>query len=194
MQRSRVGVPALCQLDVQSVDKRAETSDQQQRKLEAKAGRRHTPIVADRGEFDNLVYDTVNQVVEKGAIVPTTVPVASTRRIETPNAIMTTLASPTLGASSELSLWQVEMQAGARGPVHTVDSEQLWTVLDGAIEACVRRENTELSAGDTLVLPGGVVRQILCSAPARVLVCGRGDAIVQVVGENHPRGTPAWIA
>ena len=32
---------------------------------------------------------------------------ADTRRTETPNATMTTLASPTLGASGGLSLWQV---------------------------------------------------------------------------------------
>ena len=42
---------------------------------------------------------------------------ADTRTTVTPNATMTTLASPTLGATSGRSLWQVDMAAGASGPV-----------------------------------------------------------------------------
>jgi quercetin dioxygenase-like cupin family protein len=123
-----------------------------------------------------------------------TIPAASTRRTETPNALMTTLASPTLGASSDLSLWQVEMEAGARGPAHSFDSEQLWTVLEGAIRARVGGEEGDLVAGDTLVLPAGAMRQIVARAATRLLVCGHGDAIVRVDGEDRPRGTPEWIA
>lgn len=37
------------------------------------------------------------------------------RRTETPNAVMTTHASPTLGESSELSMWQVQMKEGNPG-------------------------------------------------------------------------------
>jgi len=123
-----------------------------------------------------------------------TTPAARRRRTETPNAVMTTLASPTLGASSDLSLWQVEMEAGACGPVHTFDSEQLWTVLEGAIRARVEGDESDLMEGDTLVLPAGAMRQIVARATTRLLVCGRGDAIVRVDGEDLPRGTPEWIA
>ena len=56
---------------------------------------------------------------------------ANIRRTQTPNATMTTLASPTLGATEGLSLWKVEMAAGASGPRHVFDSEQLWTVQAG---------------------------------------------------------------
>lgn len=119
---------------------------------------------------------------------------AETRRTETPNATMTTLASPTLGASAGLSLWQVEMSAATRGPQHRFDSEQVWTVLQGELSVVVEGEATELGVGDTLVLPADLVRQIIARTDARLLVCGHGDAGVQVSGEDAPRDTPPWIA
>lgn len=48
---------------------------------------------------------------------PTPVRSTHARRAATPNAIMTTLASPSLGSSAGLSLWQVQMNAGQRGPL-----------------------------------------------------------------------------
>lgn len=122
-----------------------------------------------------------------------TVRAVEARRTETPNATMTTLASPTLGASAGLSLWQVEMPAAARGPEHSFDSEQVWTVLQGGVSVTIDGEVTELAVGDTLVLPGDVVRQVTAGTAARLLVCGHGDAVVQVAGEDAPRGTPPWI-
>jgi quercetin dioxygenase-like cupin family protein len=116
------------------------------------------------------------------------------RRTETPNATMTTLASPSLGPSSALSMWRVEMAAGAQGPRHTFDSEQLWTVLEGAVSVAVAGQTIELVEGDTVVLPAGAERQICATTPAQLLVCGSGDAVVRVPGESEPRGTPAWIA
>jgi quercetin dioxygenase-like cupin family protein len=116
------------------------------------------------------------------------------RRTETPNANMTTLASPTLGASVGLSMWQVEMAAGAQGPRHTFDSEQLWTVLEGEVAVTVGHECVSLTPGDTLVLRSGAERQITATAPARLLVCGHGNAVACAAGEEAPRGTPPWIA
>ena len=116
------------------------------------------------------------------------------RRSDTPNATMTTLASPTLGATAGLSMWQVEMAAGARGPRHVFDSEQVWTVLEGQLTAVVAGEKSDLRAGDTVVLPAGAERQLAATTDVRVLVCGHGDATAHVPGESAPRGTPPWIA
>jgi quercetin dioxygenase-like cupin family protein len=116
------------------------------------------------------------------------------RRTETPNAVMTTLASPTLGGSAGLSLWRVEMAAGSRGPHHVVDSEQLWTVASGEVGVTVAGVATELGPADTLVLPAGVERQIAARTDAEMVVCGHGAAVVAVPGEDAPRGTPGWIA
>ncbi|HEX4009355.1 MAG TPA: cupin domain-containing protein [Solirubrobacteraceae bacterium] len=117
-----------------------------------------------------------------------------TRRIETPNATMTTLASPTLGSSGGLSLWTVEMEAGARGPLHVFDSEQLWTVLAGELSIAVGEDSLALFAGDTIVLPAGAERQVTATTAARIVVCGHGGGRVTVAGEAASRGTPAWIA
>lgn len=111
------------------------------------------------------------------------------RTIETPNAVMTTLASPSLG-SDELSLWTVEMRAGQRGPLHAFDAEQIWHVLDGELDV----SGTRMRAGDTRVLAAGELRQVTARTNARVVACGRGDAVVRVDGEDAPRGVPPWIA
>ena len=42
------------------------------------------------------------------------------RRTETPNAVMTTLASPTLGGARQ-ALWRVDMTGGQAGPLHAFD-------------------------------------------------------------------------
>ncbi|MHB8531755.1 MAG: cupin domain-containing protein [Solirubrobacteraceae bacterium] len=118
---------------------------------------------------------------------------AETRVSETPNATMRTLASPTLGSTAGVSMWQVEMEAGASGPLHVFDSEQVWTVLDGEARVSVGEDTAELAPGDTVVLPAGAERQVAARTAVRMLVCGHGDAIVRVPGEPSPRGTPAWI-
>ena len=51
---------------------------------------------------------------------------------ETPNAVMCTLAAPSLG-TADLAVWTVEMRAGQAGPLHTADQEQVWVMLAGAL-------------------------------------------------------------
>lgn len=117
-----------------------------------------------------------------------------TRTTETPNAEMTTLASPTLGQTEGLSLWRVAMREGQRGPLHVFDVEQVWTVLEGRFRIDARAGALELGAGDTVVLPGHVERQITAVEDSVALVAGDGTASVLVPGEDAPRGTPPWIA
>jgi quercetin dioxygenase-like cupin family protein len=126
--------------------------------------------------------------------MPATVRAAEGRRTETPNATMTTLASPTLGPSAGLSLWRVEMEAGAVGPLHTFDREQLWTVLAGELTIEVDGSSADLAAGDTIVIPAAVERQVRARTASSLIVCGPGDAAAAVPGEDAPRGTPPWIA
>src|SRR5476649_2044730 len=82
-----------------------------------------------------------------------------TRRTATPNAVMTTLASPSLGAS-ELSLWLVAMSEGSSGPLHAFDSEQIWTVLDGEASLAVGGVDHVLGTGDTLIVGAEIARQV----------------------------------
>jgi len=115
---------------------------------------------------------------------------AEQRTHETPNAVMTTLASPTLGGAGQ-SLWQVRMRAGQVGPEHVMDREQVWTVLEGAMTV---EPLGALAVGDTAVLPAGVARRI-AAGPEGVsaLVTGSGDGHA-LLPDGTDRGVPDWIA
>ena len=116
------------------------------------------------------------------------------RTTSTPNATMTTLASPTLGATSGRSLWLVEMTADATGPMHVFDTEQIWTVIDGRVTIEIDDVARPLDAGHTLVIPAEARRQVHATTACRMLVTGDANATASVPGESEPRGTPAWIS
>jgi quercetin dioxygenase-like cupin family protein len=116
------------------------------------------------------------------------------RCTETPNAVMTTVASPTQGPTTELSVWKVQMRAGQQGPLHVFDREQVWHVLGGEIDVVVDDASVRLRPGDAVVIAAATQRQITARADADLIVCGRGDAVASVPGEADSRGTPAWIS
>jgi len=153
-------------------------------------------IVTDLHNFDNQVYDMANLVVERSSIMTMThlVKRADARTTVTPNATMTTLASPTLGASTGRSLWLVDMTAGATGPRHVFDTEQIWTVIDGHAAIEIEGIAHPLDAGDTLVIPAAAERQVHATTACRMLVTGDAAARASVPGESESRGTPAWIS
>ncbi|GEL26996.1 hypothetical protein PSU4_59500 [Pseudonocardia sulfidoxydans NBRC 16205] len=116
------------------------------------------------------------------------------RRTETPNAVMTTFASPTLGGADQ-ALWQVEMAPGASGPEHAMDAEQIWrAVAGGATVRIADADDVPLAPGDTVVLPAGTVRRIVADADAgfTAVVTGAGGAHAVVAGAEPV--VPAWIA
>jgi quercetin dioxygenase-like cupin family protein len=110
------------------------------------------------------------------------------RRIETPNAQLASLATPSLG-STELSAWRVTMQPGAQGPVHAIDREQVWMPLSGSLEFIVDGESTVVGPGQAAILPVGEVRQVkVVDGPAEAMVCMAvgGAATVPGNSERHP--------
>jgi quercetin dioxygenase-like cupin family protein len=119
---------------------------------------------------------------------------AQARTTVTPNATMTTLASPTIGATAGLSLWRVEMDAGQQGPWHTFDTEQLWTIESGTVVLTSVDGDIIMNPGDTAVIPAGAERRITASSDVRLIVCGPASGVAQARGEDRPRGTPAWIS
>jgi quercetin dioxygenase-like cupin family protein len=124
----------------------------------------------------------------------TPIPAAGARRTETPNALMTTLASPSQGGTAELSMWLVDMRAGQQGPLHVFTVEQIWHVLRGQVKISVDTEHSVLGSGDTLAVAAGAQRQVLALEDVRLVVCGRADAAVSVAGEASTRGAPPWIS
>lgn len=115
---------------------------------------------------------------------------AEQRTHETPNAVMTTLASPSLGGAGQ-SLWQVRMRPGQAGPEHVMDREQVWTVVEGAMTV---EPVGELVVGDTVVLPAGVTRRIVAGPQGvSALVTGSGEGHA-LLPDGTDRGVPDWVA
>jgi quercetin dioxygenase-like cupin family protein len=113
----------------------------------------------------------------------------------TPNAVMTTLASPTQGGTKAVSLWLVAMEAGQQGPRHSFDVEQAWHLLEGAANISVDGEAVQVSIGDTVVIPAGVPRQIGSDSGAEFVVCGIADGSATPISDAGPGEpvAPAWI-
>ena len=105
---------------------------------------------------------------------------ADCRRTETPNAVMTTLASPGQGGAG-YAVWRVEMRPGQAGPPHAVDTEQVWTALDGGAAVALGGHTVTLAPGDTVIIPAGEPRQVRADPAA-------GFAAIVVA----PPGTRAW--
>lgn len=118
---------------------------------------------------------------------------ADARRTTTPNATMTTLASPTVGGA-RAALWRVEMAPDVTGPLHTFDVEQIWTVLGGAATVELAGEELAIGVGDTVVMPAELPRQVR-SDPAGgfiALVTAPGGALATAPGAEPV--LPPWIA
>ncbi|GAA3839368.1 hypothetical protein GCM10022226_72110 [Sphaerisporangium flaviroseum] len=129
---------------------------------------------------------------------------AATRRTETPNAVMTTFASPTQGGAG-LSMWHVEMRAGQSGPAHAFDVEQVWTFLSGGATVELGGERLAIEPGDTVVMPPDVRRRIfsgddgmtaIVAAPAggrAYTVDGPIDVSPACARPDGDKLVPAWV-
>jgi quercetin dioxygenase-like cupin family protein len=117
---------------------------------------------------------------------------ADARRTATPNAVMTTLASPSQGGAAR-SVWRVDMEPGAGGPAHTFDAEQIWTLIAGSATLELAGERLALGAGDTVVLPAAAPRRIATDDGCAAIVTAPAGARAQLA-DGTDRGVPAWIA
>jgi quercetin dioxygenase-like cupin family protein len=91
-------------------------------------------------------------------------------------------------------MWRVDMTAGQRGPEHTFDVEQVWTVVSGGADVELDGETHAIAPGDTLVLPAGAVRRIAATAAGfAALVATRAGARAALT-DGTDKATPPWIA
>lgn len=117
-----------------------------------------------------------------------------TRRTETPSAAMTTLASPTVGNAAN-PLWKVEAPAGQPGPLHCIDTEQVWTLLDGTATVTTADRTAELAPGDTVVIPAHLPRRLTPGPDTgfTALVTGPRDMHFYTP-DDHTRKPLPWAA
>jgi quercetin dioxygenase-like cupin family protein len=128
---------------------------------------------------------------------------AENRRTETPNGVMTTLASPAQGGAG-LALWQARMGPGQQGPLHAFDAEQVWTFTEGGATVDLDGEKVRVERGDTVIMPPGAARQVfadpragftaIVAAPggARVYIPGGGDDACEMGPMGAERIVPPW--
>ena len=64
------------------------------------------------------------------------------------------LAAPSRGAR-ESSVWRLRLPPGAPAVEHTVDREEIFVALAGRAVATVDGQSSEITVGDTLVVPPG---------------------------------------
>ena len=125
--------------------------------------------------------------MSKSTLPATVITAGDAPTFTTPNATMTGLAAPSRGAA-ELSTWRVSMAAGTRGPVHTIDREQVWMPVHGTLAATVAGVEITVEVGDALVLPAHTVRQLGTDNGAEVVVAmpAGGQAHTADGAETHP--------
>lgn len=121
------------------------------------------------------------------------VPNSARRRTQTPNAVMTTLVSPTLGGA-RLSVWTVAMEPGQAGPQHLFEVEQVWTIQRGAAVVECGGRVVRLNVGDTAVVPAGQLRRFHADDDSGFLALVVAPAGRVLMPDGADRGIPDWIA
>jgi mannose-6-phosphate isomerase-like protein (cupin superfamily) len=90
-------------------------------------------------------------------------------------ARFTSLATPSRGSSSEIAVWQVELEVGAPATPHSLTREEVFVVLEGIASVRIGAVHGLAGPGDAIVVPadiefalsngGGVVLRLLCCLP-----------------------------
>ncbi|MFD0687577.1 cupin domain-containing protein [Actinomadura fibrosa] len=126
------------------------------------------------------------------------------RRTETPNGVMTTLATPTQGGTDGVAVWRVDWTPGRTGPRHAFDTEQVWTLLEGSATIDLDGRTLEAGPGDTVVLPADAPRQMTSAGGFTAVVAAHAgclaydpDAVVDpdkcdLAPQGTERITPPW--
>lgn len=144
--------------------------------------------------MDNLVDEYIRSDLQgRNNMAAAVTRSSDIRTSETPNAVMTTLASPSLSGTRDLSLWRVHAKAGAVGPINAFDSEQIWTLMTGEASFVVDGEMIALGEGDTIHLAATATRQMTIAADAEFIASGYGSAKVTAPGADSDGMTPPWI-
>jgi len=108
-----------------------------------------------------------------------------------PFLAVTGLAAPSRGAA-ESCVWQLTLEPGAPGAIHSVDREEIFVALSGRAQATIGDEVHEVRAGDALIVPAGSAFALSNEGPAPFVAI----AVLPVGGRAAMPGgdafTPPW--
>lgn len=111
----------------------------------------------------------------------------------TPNAAVTPLATPSLGAA-QVSVIRQRMAPGHQNPSHIQTHEEVMVMLGGAVTLTVEGESAALHAGDTAIIPAQTPHS-LCNTGQEdaewLIVC---PADMQFLGPDGGPMTPEWAS
>ena len=105
-------------------------------------------------------------------------------------ARFTSLATPSRG-STETSVWQVEIEAGAPGAPHSLTREEVFVVLDGVAAVRIGAIVGIANRGDAIVVPADTEFELANGAdvPLRLLCCFPVGGQARLDGATF---TPPW--
>lgn len=110
---------------------------------------------------------------------------------DTGHAVITGLASPSRG-SSQTSAWRVRLQPGQSSPVHSLDAEEVFVVIEGELVASFDGREESAQAGDALIVHAGEPFSLRAEGTPVEAVCMLPvGARARVAGELV---TPPWAA
>ncbi|ACU74829.1 Cupin 2 conserved barrel domain protein [Catenulispora acidiphila DSM 44928] len=101
------------------------------------------------------------------------------------------LAVPSRG-SAELAVWALDLVPGARSETHSMDREEVFVVVDGAVSATVADREVSAGPGDAIIVPPHATLQIRNAStaePARLTVATSVGMRAIVGGAPF---TPPW--
>ena len=101
------------------------------------------------------------------------------------------LAVPSRG-STELAVWALELEPGATSETHSMDREEVFVVVGGAVSATVADREVSAGPGDAIIVPPHATLQIRNDSaehPARLTVATSVGMQALVGGAAF---TPPW--
>jgi quercetin dioxygenase-like cupin family protein len=103
-------------------------------------------------------------------------------------ATITGLASPSRG-SSDTAAWRVRFAPGQASPPHSLDREEVFVVLEGALTARYGTHSETAAAGGALIVSAGEQFELVAEAGAEA-VCVFPVGGTAVLGDE--RIVPPW--
>jgi quercetin dioxygenase-like cupin family protein len=101
------------------------------------------------------------------------------------------LAVPSRG-STELAVWALDVEPGAGSETHSMDREEVFVVVSGAVSATVAGHEVSAGPGDAIIVPPHATLRIgngSAEHPARLTVATSAGMRALVGGASF---TPPW--